>query len=131
MDFFGQQERARASTRRLVGRFVLAVVLTNLVIYLALAGVFRFTHLFASIGGRAVANRVWFISLANHFATDGFWNWELPGWSRGAAVRRAARQCEPASQRRVSLASVNLQVTTSASTLVRGSANIGLCRLVN
>lgn len=45
MDFFGQQARARANTKRLVVLFILAVLLTNLAIYLALAGIFRVTHL--------------------------------------------------------------------------------------
>lgn len=79
MDFFGQQDRARASTKRLVILFVLAVALTNLAIYLALAGVFQCTHLFAGLSSKS-SRQGWFIKLANHFAVDGFWNWELLGW---------------------------------------------------
>ncbi len=80
MDFFGQQERARASTKRLVFLFVLAVVLTNLAIYLAVAGVFWITHPFAVLGGLPAASRGWFLRLATHFSAAGFWNWELLGW---------------------------------------------------
>lgn len=79
MDFFGQQDRTRASTKRLVILFVLAVALTNLGIYLALAGVFQFTHLFAGLSARS-SRQGWFVKLANHFSADGFWNWELLGW---------------------------------------------------
>jgi Zn-dependent protease with chaperone function len=80
MDFFGQQERARASTKRLVVLFVLAVVLTNLAIYLALTGVFQITYVLTSYGTRSAANQGWFVRLAHHFAADGIWNWELLGW---------------------------------------------------
>jgi Zn-dependent protease with chaperone function len=80
MDFFEQQERARASTKRLVALFVLAVVLTNLAIYLALTGVFQITYVLTSYGTRSVASQGWFVRLAHHFAADGMWNWELLGW---------------------------------------------------
>jgi Zn-dependent protease with chaperone function len=80
MDFFGQQERARASTKRLVVLFVLAVVLTNLAIYLALTGVFLTTYVLTGFGTRSAADQGWFVRLAHHFAADGIWNWELLGW---------------------------------------------------
>ena len=80
MDFFGQQDRARASTQRLVILFGLAVVLTNLAIYLALAGVFHLTYLFSHVSSRSAATPGWFTRFAHHFAADGIWNWELLGW---------------------------------------------------
>lgn len=80
MDFFGQQDRARASTQRLVILFGLAVVLTNLAIYFAVAGFFHLVHLFGYISSRSASRQGWLTRLANHFATDGIWNWELLGW---------------------------------------------------
>ncbi len=79
MDFFGQQEQARTDTKRLVFLFVLAVVLTNLAIYLALAGIFHFTYLFIRLAPDP-SRTGWFGRLANHFAAGGIWNWELLGW---------------------------------------------------
>ncbi len=78
MDFFGQQERARADTKRLVFLFVLALVLTNLAIYFACAGIFHCTYLFTRLA-QDPSQAGWFGRLANHFAVDGIWNWELLG----------------------------------------------------
>jgi Zn-dependent protease with chaperone function len=80
MDFFAQQDRARASTTRLVLLFFLAVALTNLAIYLALAGVFQFTHQINHLGARSYSRLGWFSKLAHHFGADGLWSWELFGW---------------------------------------------------
>jgi len=80
MDFFGQQARARSNTRRLVTFFTLAVVLTNLSVYLALAGVFRLIYVFDSLSPRSAPDRAWFLKLVNRFAADGIWYWELFGW---------------------------------------------------
>lgn len=80
MDFFGQQDRARTSTQRLMFLFGLAVVLTNLAIYFALAGVFQLTDLFTFGLSRSAAHQGWFAKLAHHFAAEGIWNWELLSW---------------------------------------------------
>lgn len=80
MDFFGQQDRARASTKRLVLLFGLAVVLTNLAIYLAVAGFLYLAHLFSYVSARSNPSRGWLARLAEHFASAGIWNWELLGW---------------------------------------------------
>jgi Zn-dependent protease with chaperone function len=60
--------------------FAVAIVLTNLAIYLAVAGVFQLTQSVALLSRQAQANRGWFTTLAHYFAADGFWNWELLGW---------------------------------------------------
>lgn len=78
MDFFAQQDRARASTKRLVTLFVVAVVLTNLTVYLALAGFLRFTFLLTQHS--AGAGWGWVARLARRLMADGFWSWELLGW---------------------------------------------------
>jgi Zn-dependent protease with chaperone function len=80
MDFFGQQDRARASTQRLVILFGLALVLTNLAIYCAVAGFLRLVHLFNSISSASTSGQGWLVRAAKHFATNGIWNWELLGW---------------------------------------------------
>ncbi len=80
MDFFGQQARARASTHRLVCLFGLALGLTNLAIYFALAGVFQFTYQLTALGARGDSGQGWFVKLAHYFGRDGIWNWELAGW---------------------------------------------------
>lgn len=80
MDFFGQQDRARASTNRLVTLFVLAVVMTNLAIYFATAGALHVVYLFTTISTRSTAQGGWLARIAHHFATEGLWNWELLGW---------------------------------------------------
>jgi Zn-dependent protease with chaperone function len=76
MDFFGQQEQARASTKRLLSLFVLALVLTNLAIYWAVAVFLWLTHLLAL----SASSQGWLTKLANHFCAAGVWNWELLGW---------------------------------------------------
>ena len=80
MDFFGQQERARASTKRLVTLFVIAVVMTNLAIYFAVAGALHLVELFSYVTTRSTSDRGWLGRVAHHFATNGIWNWELFGW---------------------------------------------------
>ncbi len=76
MDFFGQQDRARASTRRLVCLFVVALVLTNLMVYGAVAAALRLTYLFT----HAFPSRGWLSALARHFCAEGIGTWELLGW---------------------------------------------------
>lgn len=80
MDFFGQQERARSNTKRLVIFFTLAVALTNASVYLASAGVFRLVYLFASLSPHSAPDQAWFVKLANRFGSHGLWNWQLLAW---------------------------------------------------
>jgi Zn-dependent protease with chaperone function len=76
VDFFGQQHRARTSTRRLVFLFIVALVLTNLAVYGAVAAALRLTYLFT----RASSSSGWLTELARRFCSEGWGNWELLGW---------------------------------------------------
>jgi Zn-dependent protease with chaperone function/uncharacterized tellurite resistance protein B-like protein len=80
MDFFGQQARAQANSKRLGFFFILAVMLTNASVYLAVAIAFRLTHLIAGLSLHSGSPQGWLVKLANHFASEGIWNWELLGW---------------------------------------------------
>jgi len=80
VDFFGQQERARAISKRLVFLFALAVALTNLAVYLAVAGSLRLTYLLAGPASDPGSRQVWLFVLADHFCSEGVWSWELLGW---------------------------------------------------
>jgi len=80
MDFFGQQERARSASKRLLFLFTLSVVLTNAAVCFAVAFALRFTHLLAQLSYRSGARQGWLVRMANHFSADGIWNWELFGW---------------------------------------------------
>jgi hypothetical protein len=80
MDFFGQQARAQGNTKRLVCFVILAVVLTNATVYLAVAGIFHLTHWFFGGTSFSATREGWFVKLANHFGSAGIWNWELLGW---------------------------------------------------
>jgi len=78
MDFFGQQGRARSHTKQLVALFILALALTNLGIFLGVAGILRAAYLLAQLSPNASPG--WFGRMATHFQASGFWNWELFGW---------------------------------------------------
>lgn len=76
VDFFGQQDRARTSTRRLVFLFVVALALTNLAVYGAVTTALRLTYLLP----RAASSGGWLTELARRFCAEGWGNWELLGW---------------------------------------------------
>jgi len=76
MEFFDQQDRARASSKRLLWLLPAALVLTNLGVYAGVAMLLRGIYLLT----RLSSHPGWLARVARHFCAESVWSWELLAW---------------------------------------------------